>query len=234
MRSIFLRILVALMLSVVSVEAVCAGTKGESIIAKSIARTKERKMLADEEGRFIESQILHIDSVLSVTDSKKNPEKLISLYVKKSELEYLKSRYNDASQIYDSIIMSILRMGLDNKYVGDLPLLYLQQAELSYIIGKYDAGMGYVYDVLKLEEDPGSEIKTRCHTIHAKLYMRLNKEDYALSNLETAKRYLAMLRQQDLKAELGYEIDIAFSSAYIQKEDYKKALEYIGNAQKNR
>lgn len=179
----------------------------------------------------LQEQIAVVDTLIQFASADRNPEELIPLFIQKATLEYENNTYNTAFSIYDSAILNITRFDLENQYKQELPELYIQQSKISYFLGKYATGISYIYDLLRLDMKLPSKIQVQAYTQLGNLYIRLEKNNLALKYLKEAQLSLQKVHPGDsTRNTLEFDINIALSSACLQKMDFDAALSYIEKA----
>lgn len=214
---------------------VSRSTDDKGLVPKSIASLKQKYEREREHNHTtaLKNQIAMVDSAINNANKNNLHDNLIPLYIQKAELEYNNNQYTSAYPNYDSAIINIYRHDGEDKYKNVLPLLYLQQGRISYILGKYDMGISYMYKLLRMNLNGKPEIKAQAYTQLGKLYTRLGKNNFALKTIGNATEELkGIKRGSAARDSIEFEINIALSSAYIQKHDFEKALHHIEKARK--
>lgn len=201
---------------------------------ESISRIKQlyyRDRLQSE-SLELKEQIAIVDTLIQYAYQDHNSKELIPLYIQKATLEYQNNTYTAAYPIYDSAISNINRFDLTDQYKHELPELYIQQGKISYFLGKYATGISYMYELLRLKK-LSPQIQIQAYTQLGNFYIRLQKNNLALKNLKEAQTTLQKTHPNDsIHKALEFDIYIAFSSAYLQKEDYDTSVAYIEKARK--
>lgn len=165
--------------------------------------------------------------------SQSHPEDVVPLYIKKATILFKNNTYTAAYPNYDSAISNISRYNLEKQYAHDLPDLYLQQGKISYFLGKYATGVSYMYDLLRLNQKLSPAIQVQAYTQLADLYIRMEKNNLALKNLNEAETILHKVVENDsIRKALEFDIYIAFSSVYIQKRNFEASISFIEKAKK--
>lgn len=166
--------------------------------------------------------------------------------------------YNTAYLLYDSAIHLIQNKITQNSYWPLLSALYLRQGNASYLIGKYVSGVEYLYRLLDSESSLDAAAKMQSYILLGKLFVRLQKNNLTLDYLNKAESLKDGIRECDslpfpfgpenpscsrkapgkgrparsLADKLAYEMNISYSSAYLQKGDISASLARIEAARR--
>ena len=110
----------------------------------------------------------------------------------------------------------------------------VEMSEKYYRTGLYDSSISILYELLK-SGDVDSATAAESYILLGNSYLRLQKDNTALVYLDKAQDVISELKQTlpyDTFSSLCCRLNIAFSSVYIQKCDFKKASSYLEAAKR--
>lgn len=217
-----------------------------------------RASLPDKTDSVLMADLQQADRSILQTSAAQDTLGLAWAYTRKGDAEYRRNMYNTAYLLYDSAIHLIQNKITQNSYWPLLSALYLRQGNASYLTGKYVSGVEYLYRLLDSESSLDAAAKMQSYILLGKLFVRLQKNNLALDYLNKAESLKDGIRECDslpfpfgpenpscsrkapgkgrparsLADKLAYEMNISYSSAYLQKGDISASLARIEAARR--
>ena len=217
-----------------------------------------RASLPERTDSVLMADLQQADRSIRQTSAAQDTLGLAWAYTRKGDAEYRRNMYNTAYLLYDSAIHLIQNKITQNSYWPLLSALYLRQGNASYLIGKYVSGVEYLYRLLDSESSLDAAAKMQSYILLGKLFVRLQKNNLALDYLNKAESLKDGIRECDslpfpfepenpscsrkapgkgrparsLADKLAYEMNISYSSAYLQKGDISASLARIEAARR--
>lgn len=181
----------------------------------------------------IERKVAIIDSIMTLTKEENKVTEEISWLKKKGDLCLDGGFYGTAMSVYNKVLDRIN----ENIEVNELNKIKLEtlinMGRLCYFTGKYDAGISYIYDVLKYNDTNEEIYNVTAHSLLGSLFSSAEKPDIAKRHLREALKLLAITNPKDsIVMSHRYTIYNCFAGIYSTNKDYDSSLICLKQAQK--
>lgn len=209
------------------------------------------------------AQARFCDSLFRRARAGKDSLALAQAYLCKGDCRFREDGYASAYMLYDTAIQLAERQESSEAAYMLLCGLYLRQGETAYFLGKYLAGVEYLYKLLLSESSLDPAVRMQACIRLGNLFIRLGKNDLAIRYLDEAHRLQSDLEDcdslppasfpvwqsfdyvsyksrnpekwpvEELAADLDFALNLSYSSAYWQKRELEKSFRYIEKARKS-
>lgn len=216
-----------------TVTAVCAFAQNETIppfATPPLHDTKSGDSFPNTETRITPRR----PASTPQTQKQHKPDPQLTAIVKRADALFNSYSYSAAFDEYTRAMEYVKKKDLYDYYPDTVTHIYMRLGKAAYYLGKYTSGMSVVFDLLCLYPELDKKTKTEALVQLGNYFIRQEKCLIAIKYLTDA---MAVLKSSTLPAatrrSLEADIDIAFSSAYMMKDEMDQSLHYLKLAEKN-
>lgn len=179
----------------------------------------------------INSRLAIIDTILSLNKNEYTLADNLLMQKQKGDLCLEAGLYSTAMTVYGKILDKID----ENSTNSDLSTIKLEVllslGKLCYFTGKYDAGISYLYDLLKINGSNEDRYSIAAHSLLGTLFSSAGKVNIAKSHLKEALKKLEIVNHKDsIMMNHKYTIYNCFAAIYSMNKDYDSSLIYLKQA----
>ncbi|MGM9817229.1 MAG: hypothetical protein ACI304_09295 [Lepagella sp.] len=211
----------------------CAFAQGETIPPQTSTSLPDAKP-GDSFPISEEHSLLPRTSFAGKNKNSRKPDPKLSKIINQADKYFDDYSYSAAFDEYTKAVEYVKSNKLYPFFPETVTHVYMRLGKTAYYLGRYTSGMSVVYDLLCLYPDLNAELRVEAFTQLANYFIRLEKYNIAIKYLGDA---MTLLKGSKLSADkrhiLEADIDIAFSSAYMMKDEVEQSLQYLKQAEKN-
>lgn len=181
----------------------------------------------------VKERIAVMDTLMQYSKKAGNGKEWVRLLIQRADTEFDNHLYISAFYSYRLALSHITSGKLDGIFSGELVRVHLRLGKTCYFLGKYDDGIFYMYELLR-DNRLNAMIKTEAYIQLGNLYLRLQKNSFALKHLAEAERVLNGMSavSNTSLSDLRCNLYICYSSVYIQKGMRQEAFACIEKAKR--